>query len=71
MDRFTSWFVREYNSFSGRTGKLFKKNYGSAPKSDSKKIRSCINYIGNNPVEKSLCERAQDYREGTEKGATL
>ena len=64
MDRFTSWFVREYNSFSGRTGQLFKKNYGSAPKSDSKKIRSCINYIGNNPVEKSLCERAQDYRWG-------
>ena len=64
MDRFTSWFVREYNSFTGRTGKFFKKNYGSAPKSESKKIRSCINYIGNNPVEKRLCDKAQDYRWG-------
>ena len=64
MDRFTSWFVREYNWFSGRTGQLFKKNFGSAPKSDPKKIRSCINYIGNNPVEKSICNNADMYKWG-------
>ena len=64
MDRFTSWFVREYNRFSGRTGQLFKKNFGSAPKSDPKKIRSCINYIGNNPVEKSICNNADMYKWG-------
>lgn len=62
MDRSTSWFAREFNKHTGRKGRLFKKNFGSAPKADSKKIRSCINYIGNNPVEKKLCKRAEQYR---------
>lgn len=62
LDRFTSWFVREYNTFVGRTGKLFKKNFGSAPKWDEKKLRSAIIYIGNNPVEKHFCKTAVEYR---------
>jgi REP element-mobilizing transposase RayT len=62
MDRFSSWFVKEYNHNTGRKGKLFHKNYGSAPKWSDKDIRSAINYVGNNPVEKQLCERAEQYR---------
>lgn len=59
---YTSVFVKEYNRASGRSGPLFEKAYGSAPKRGDKKIRSIIPYIFNNPVEKKLCFRAEDYR---------
>lgn len=62
MDRCSSWFAREYNFFTGRSGRLFKKNFGSAPKWDRKKLRSAIIYIGNNPVEKGFCRTARESR---------
>lgn len=62
MDRVTSWFVMEFNHAVGRKGKLLKKNFGSAPKWNDKSIRTTINYIGNNPVEKHLCNAAEEYR---------
>lgn len=62
VDHFTSWFVREYNSYIGRTGKLFAKSFGSAPKWDEKKLRSAIIYVGNNPVEKKFCKKASESR---------
>lgn len=62
VDYYTSWFVREYNSHVGRKGRLFKKNFGSAPKRDEKRLRSAIIYVGNNPVEKRFCRTAKDYR---------
>ncbi len=62
VDRFASWFVKEYNSHTKRKGKLFHKNFGSAPKWSEKDVRSAINYVGNNPVEKLLCCRAKEYR---------
>ena len=62
MDHFLSWFVHEYNTYVGRIGKLFKKNFGSAPKWDEKRLRSTIVYVGNNPVEKHFCASAKDYR---------
>lgn len=62
MDRCTAWFVMEYNSHVGRKGRLLKKNFGSAPKWDEKAVRNAINYVGNNPVEKKLCKRAEEYR---------
>lgn len=62
MDHFLSWFVHEYNTCVGRTGKLFKKNFGSAPKWEEKRLRSAIIYVGNNPVEKHFCEKALEYR---------
>lgn len=62
VDHYTAWFVREYNTFANRKGKLFKKNFGSAPKWDKKKLRSAIIYIGNNPVEKHFCKRAIEHR---------
>ena len=58
----TSTFVREYNRSIGRRGALFEKAYGNAPKRGDKKIRTTIPYIFNNPVEKHLCLRAEDYR---------
>ncbi len=62
MRDYTSVFAQEYNESIGRTGQLFHKSYGSAPKSGDKKMRSVIVYIGNNPVEKKLCVNAEDYR---------
>ena len=59
---YTSVFVKEYNRSIGRDGALFEKAFGSAPKQTAKKIRSCIAYIGNNPVEKLLCRFVEDYR---------
>ena len=62
LRHYTSLFVQVYNQEVGRHGPLFHKSYGSAPKKGSKKIRSTIVYIGNNPVEKSLCTDASEYR---------
>ena len=62
VQRYTSVFTREYNNDVGRTGSLFRKSYGSAPKKEDKKIRSAIIYLGNNPVEKKLCIYADQYR---------
>lgn len=62
IDRSASWFVKEYNHQVGRKGKLLHKNFGSAPKWSDKDVRSAINYVGNNPVEKGLCSKAEEYR---------
>ena len=62
ISRTTSVFVREYNKGRGRSGSLFDERYGSAPKADKKRLMSCFIYLGNNPVERSLCLRAEDYR---------
>ena len=59
---YTSLFVTESNRDIGRTGPLFHKSFGSAPKSGGKKIRSAVIYIGNNPVEKAMCSEARMYR---------
>lgn len=62
MNHCCSWFAREFNHSTGRSGQLFRKNFGSAPKRDEKAVRNAINYIGNNPVEKRICGRPEQYR---------
>lgn len=62
MNHACSWFARDFNKFTGRTGQLLKKNFGSAPKWDEKDVRTAINYVGNNPVEKKICARPEQYR---------
>lgn len=59
---YTSLFVLESNHDVGRKGPLFYKSFGSAPKKGSKRIRSAIVYLGNNPVEKKLCDKAECYQ---------
>lgn len=58
----SSTFIREYNKAANRTGQLFEKRFGRAPKQGRKKLVSAIIYIGNNPVEKKICRRAEQYR---------
>lgn len=58
----TLLFVKEYNAAHGRSGPLFEGRFGSAPKRGLKLLRTAIAYLYNNPVEKQLCRKAQDYR---------
>ena len=62
MSNVTIQFVKEYNSYHGRTGALFAKDFGWSPKPGVKLLRTAISYLFNNPVERLLCKRAQDYR---------
>lgn len=62
ISSYTSVYVREFNIRIGRHGSLFETPYGSALKLDLKRIRSAIAYLFNNPVEKKLCKKAEDYR---------
>ena len=55
-------FAREYNRETVRSGALFERHFGSAPKRNDKERRSCMVYIFNNPVEKKLVHRAQEDR---------
>ncbi len=65
MDQFvclyTSWFANTYNKCYGLKGSLFKAGYGAASKVDDKKQRSVIAYLYNNPVERLICKRAEQY----------
>lgn len=58
----TKIFMHEYNSAIGRCGSLFEKRFGSAPKEGRKKLVTAIVYLGNNPVEKKLCMKAEQHK---------
>ena len=57
-----SQFTREQNRRCGISGPLFRPHYGCALKKRDKDVRSLIIYIDNNPVERHLCEKAEQYR---------
>jgi len=40
----------------------FERPFGSVPKEGSKVGRNCLLYVGNNPPERQLAEKAEDYR---------
>ena len=55
-------FVKEYNKAHDRSGPFFEEGFGSAPKIGLKRLRTAIAYLFNNPVERFLCSKAQEYR---------
>ena len=65
-----SSYVRDYSTACSKShnkvfhekGHLFNRPFGSAPKFGAKKSRTLLAYIGNNPVERRLCARAEQYR---------
>ena len=59
---YTSLFTAEHNPVCNRTGPLFESPYGSVPYYTEKKARTNIIYVANNPVERKLAEKAEDYR---------
>lgn len=67
MSRFVSvlnmLFAKEYNEWYHRQGKkLFEASFGWAQKAVAKDVRSCMAYIGNNPVVGHLASTAKSYR---------
>ena len=58
----TCMFAREQNNEVGRKGSLFQARFGSAPKKGLKLLRTAIAYLFNNPVEKRLCSRVEEFQ---------
>lgn len=55
-------FTRAYREYTRTEGPVFETPYGSAPKLGAKKGRTNLIYIANNPVERQLVTKAEDYR---------
>ncbi len=62
MHTATRLFAREWNIGHRRKGPLFQHPYGSSAKLGSKAVRTSLAYCNNNPVERKLTEKAEDYR---------
>ena len=58
---YTAFFACRYNQYHNRTGPLFQRGFGYAAKYGGKKIRTCISYINNNPVEAYLVDTMDKY----------
>lgn len=59
---YTAMYAREHNIVCNEKGSVFQSPFGSAPKYGDKKARSNLIYVDNNPVERHLVEKAEDYR---------
>lgn len=59
---YTGPFAREHNQTCHRHGMFFRRHFGSSPKKGDKAARTNLIYLGNNPVERRLCRRAEEYR---------
>ena len=62
MRDYSSLFVLEHNKVYHRKGPLFDTPFGSAPKYTDKKVRTNLIYVWNNPPERKLIGKAEDYR---------
>ncbi len=56
------WYARKLNVYTKTRTPVFESTFGSAPKWGDKKIRTNLIYVGNNPVERKLVSKAEDYR---------
>ena len=59
---YTCRFSRQRNIRYQRKGDFFRHRFGSAPKVEGKKARTAIAYLYNNPVEKHLCGKAEEFQ---------
>lgn len=57
-----STYARLWNGRSKTRGAVLERRYGWAQKFGDKKGRTNLIYVGNNPVERRLVEKAEDYR---------
>ena len=62
VQQYTRIYSHEWNTHHARKGSLFQNRFGSAPKVGNKKVRTCINYVYNNPVERKMVQNAEQYR---------
>ena len=58
----SSVFSYRHNRTCHHSGPLMEHNFGSAPKFGDKKIRTNLIYVGNNPVERHLVKKAEEYQ---------
>ena len=59
---YTSVFAKEYNRSFGLSGPVFETPFNSALKRNDKDVRSNLIYLDNNPVERKLVKKAEDYQ---------
>jgi hypothetical protein len=55
-------YANLFNPTINHSGMVFNPGFGCAVKSGDKSIRTACSYLYNNPGEKGLCKRPQDYR---------
>lgn len=58
---YTAIYAREHNEVCHEKGSVFQSPFGSVPKYGDKKARSNLIYVDNNPVERHLVKKAEDY----------
>jgi len=59
---YSSLFTKEYNAFYHRKGPLFDERYVCSIKTGDKIVRTNLLYLDNNPVERKLAARPEDYQ---------
>ena len=62
MCEFETTYSKEFNKDIGAEGHVFQPNYGLSNKLGDKKKRDSCAYLANNPVEKGLAVKTEDYR---------
>ena len=62
IQKLNARFVSSQNDFGKCSGPLMAHPFGCAPKKGDKKARTNIIYVGNNPVERRLVTKAENYR---------
>lgn len=62
VQEYTRRFSKEHNRACYRSGPFFESPYGWAQKHGDKKARTNLIYLGNNPVERRLVKKAEDYQ---------
>jgi hypothetical protein len=55
-------FSKNHNDWFLQKGPVLEGPFGRAPKREEKKARTNLVYVGNNPVERKLTARAEEYR---------
>ncbi len=58
----SSWYAVRFNQVCKTEGPVFEPRFGSAPKYGAKRGRTNLLYVWNNPVERQLVQKAEDYR---------
>lgn len=62
VQQYTRIFAKQWNRSRHRRGSLIQERFGSAVKLGNKAVRTTINYNNNNPVERKIAQRAEEYR---------
>lgn len=62
VQEYTRLFAHLWNVSRGRKGPLFKHRFMSAAKLGNKQVRTTLSYNNNNPVERKMVRRAEEYR---------